>query len=255
MTKRRMTILLTIVLIISLGVVGGFWYEDKKGSIKKENIAEQQIDNYQRDIIDVLLKDTDEIVRDVDTSSWKELKNSGTSLSFRYPENLKILDVTDETTEEEKIEFLEYVKKGVKISIQADGLDITFHDKLDERIGFLRVIVIKPYNKYITWETEKLTREEAERASETRNVWKINRRKNNRVHPKSYESVGYVRSDNNIFPWTVVDAGYKDVFSMSDILCYDEDTDSFVSIEIRMFDYDEETKDILYGILKTIRFN
>ena len=201
-----------------------------------------------------MLENTDEIIRDVDTSSWKEFKNSDVSISFQYPENLKILDVTDEIIKEERIEFLEYAKEGMGINIQADMMDIAFYDELGKRIGFLSASVIKPYNRYIAWEAEKLTREEVKRISETRNVWKINRRKNDRVHPKSYESVGYVRSGNNIFPWTIVDAGYKDVFSMSDILWYDNKNDCFISIEIRIFDHDDSSRDILYGILKTMKF-
>ena len=247
MNKKGPTILLTVILIVSLGVVGGFWYKDKKGNIKKESIAEQQIDNYQHDIINVLLENTDEVVRNVDTSDWKEFKNSNASISFQYPENLKILNVSN-VSEEEKAKFLKRIKKKTGLNAQAGAIDIDFYDEINERIGFLRGINFFPYSEY------ELLMEEGGFLDVTR-TYKINRRKNNRVHPKSYESVGYVRSGGNIFPWTVVDAGYKDVFSMSDILYYNEDTDSFVSIEIRMFDYDEETKDILYGILKTVKFN
>ncbi len=245
-TKKGTTILLIIILIISLGIVGSFWYKDRKGNSKKENIAEQQIDNYQHDIIDVLLENTNEIVRNVDTSDWKEFKNSNTSISFQYPENLKIFDVSN-VSEEEKAEFLKHAKKETGINVRVNMIDVDFYNSLNKRVGFLRGISFYPYCKYGSLM-------EDEGIFDMVRTYKIDRRKNNRVHPKSYESVGYVRSGNNIFPWTVVDTGYMDVFSMSDILYYNKDADNFTSVEIRMFNHDEETKDILYGILKTIKF-
>ena len=139
-------------------------------------------------------------------------------------------------------------------SIQVNIINIVFYDETGERIGFLKASVIEPYNEYITWELGKLTKKKIKRILKTRNVWKIDRRKNDRVHPKSYKSVGYVCSGNNIFPWTIIDAGYKDVFSMSDILWYDNKNDRFISMEIRIFGHDNVSRDMLYGILKTMKF-
>ena len=167
-------------------------------------------------------------------------------ISFKYPGNLKTVDISS-ALEKEKLKFLEHAKKETGIDVQVNMVDVDFYNSINKRVGFLRGISFYPYYKY-----GSLTKDEG--IFDMVRTYKIDRRKNDRVHPKSYESVGYVRSGNNIFPWTVVDAGYKDVFSMSDILYYDEDMDSFASIEIRMFNHDEETKDILYGILKTIKF-
>ena len=247
MTKEKITILLTIILVISLGVVGSFWWRDEKQNVKRINIANQQIENYQHNIIDILLKDTNEIVRNVNTLNWEEFKNGDVGISFKYPKNLKIINVND-IPKKEKTKFLNNIKKKTGLNAQIGAVDIDFYNEANERIGFLRGIKFFPYSKY-----DILVKEGG--LLNIVKTYKIDRRKNNRVHPKSYESVGYVRSGGSVFPWTVVDAGYKDVFSMSDILYYDENADSFVNIEIRIFDYNREAQDILYGILKTLKFN
>ena len=231
MSKKILTIVGVIGLII---IATSFWVAKDRFYIA------QQMKNYEDDIINVLLNETKEIVRDVDVSQWNSFSDDVLGVQFKYPANVRV--------EYDSQVYAEEFDDVLNASVGGKAVELFFYDEQNDRLGFVRIFSFVPYTQLdiVFDNTEHHI---------TKCIQRIDRRKNNRIHEKKYESVGYVQVDNQVFPWTVVDAGYKDVFTMSDVIYYNVKTDNIKDIEIRFYDHSKEDQDFLYGILRTLKFN
>jgi len=104
MNKEKLTILLTVILIISLGVVGSFWYQNKKENIRS---SENDKSIFVKDVSKIrlfLIRDcigdvrgndkADEVVTHINTDSWITYENKDVGIKFKHPKGLKIIVTT-----------------------------------------------------------------------------------------------------------------------------------------------------------------
>ena len=234
-------IIVNLIIILILGSVV-FWFSFKKTD---SNIVVLQVKNYENNIINVLLKETNKIMREVNVLNWKQFDDDVSGVQFKYPANVRV-----------EYDYAENFSDVSDMFIGGGNIKLFFYDEDDNKLGFMEILSISPYTQFIKKTFAKLDAVEINQKIKAKNVWKIDRRKDGRIHQKECESVGYVQGNNDIiFPWTVVDAGHGDVFAMSDIIYYNAEADNLKDLEIRFYGCSKEDQDLLYGILKTLKFN
>ena len=127
-TKKGTTILLTIILIISLDIVGSFWYYQRMNStgvkINDKTNTENKIMQY--GIIRQYTERTQRINVHVDVSNWKVYQDYKSGLSIKYPKILKLIRDKNSI----KIEYAKSgdwvgtinISKGESVNLKINGL-------------------------------------------------------------------------------------------------------------------------------------